>query len=172
MPRRSSRQLWKDKIEGKPVSGGLGNRYSAARLPFRGTILGIDPSLRGTGLAVLEFEKRDRPVLLHSRTIKLKPAISMFDCLGRINGNVAEILDAYRIDVVAVEQTIYVQNFQTAQILGAARGAAIAAAAILGIRPATREASRCWSGEGKQGASCPNSNVFGRFGSCARVRRV
>jgi crossover junction endodeoxyribonuclease RuvC len=31
---------------------------------------------------------------------------------------------------VALEQTIYVQNFQTAQILGAARGAAIAAAAI------------------------------------------
>jgi crossover junction endodeoxyribonuclease RuvC len=33
---------------------------------------------------------------------------------------------------VALEQTIYVQNFQTAQILGAARGAAIAAASVLG----------------------------------------
>ena len=31
---------------------------------------------------------------------------------------------------VALEQTIYVQNFQTAQILGAARGAAISAAAL------------------------------------------
>jgi crossover junction endodeoxyribonuclease RuvC len=31
---------------------------------------------------------------------------------------------------VALEQTIYVQNFQTAQILGAARGAAMAAAAL------------------------------------------
>ncbi|MGY8693814.1 MAG: crossover junction endodeoxyribonuclease RuvC, partial [Verrucomicrobiia bacterium] len=61
MPRKSSRQLWKDKIEGKPVAGGRSSGYSAARLPFRGTILGIDPSLRGTGLAVLEFEKRDRP---------------------------------------------------------------------------------------------------------------
>jgi len=34
---------------------------------------------------------------------------------------------------VAIEQTIYVQNFQTAQILGAARGAAIAAAAMRGL---------------------------------------
>jgi crossover junction endodeoxyribonuclease RuvC len=34
---------------------------------------------------------------------------------------------------VALEQTIYVQNFQTAQILGAARGAAIAAAALRGL---------------------------------------
>ena len=124
MPRKSSRQLWKDKIEGKPVAGGRSSGYSAARLPFRGTILGIDPSLRGTGLAVLEFEKRDRPVVLHSRTIRLKPVISMFECLGHINGNVAEVLDTYEIDAVAVEQTIYVQNFQTAQILGAARGAA------------------------------------------------
>ena len=40
-------------------------------------------------------------------------------------------MDTYEIDAVAVEQTIYVQNFQTAQILGAARGAAIAAAAIM-----------------------------------------
>ncbi|MGY8693815.1 MAG: crossover junction endodeoxyribonuclease RuvC, partial [Verrucomicrobiia bacterium] len=66
-----------------------------------------------------------------SRTIRLKPVISMFECLGHINGNVAEVLDTYEIDAVAVEQTIYVQNFQTAQILGAARGAAIAAAAIM-----------------------------------------
>jgi crossover junction endodeoxyribonuclease RuvC len=56
----------------------------------------------------------------------------MFDCLGQINANVTELLETYAIDAVAVEQTIYVQNFQTAQILGAARGAAIAAAAVLG----------------------------------------
>jgi crossover junction endodeoxyribonuclease RuvC len=34
---------------------------------------------------------------------------------------------------VALEQTIYVQNVATAQILGAARGAAIAAAAVLDL---------------------------------------
>lgn len=132
MARKSSRQLWKAKIEGKPVTGGRSSGFSIARREFRGVILGIDPSLRGMGLAVLEFVKRDRPVLLHSRTLKLKPSISMFECLGQINGNVAEVLDTYEIDVVAVEQTIYVQNFQTAQILGAARGASIAAAAVLG----------------------------------------
>jgi crossover junction endodeoxyribonuclease RuvC len=35
-----------------------------------------------------------------------------------------------RVRHVALEQTIYVQNIRTAQILGAARGAAIAAAAL------------------------------------------
>ena len=41
--------------------------------------------------------------------------------------------DSSGIRHVALEQTIYVQNFQTAQILGAARGAAIAAAALRGL---------------------------------------
>jgi crossover junction endodeoxyribonuclease RuvC len=47
---------------------------------------------------------------------------------------VAEVLArAPGVRHVALEQTIYVQNFQTAQILGAARGAAIAAAALQGL---------------------------------------
>ncbi len=57
----------------------------------------------------------------------------MPQCLGEINQAVARILDTYEIDVVVLEQTIYVQNFQTAQVLGAARGAAIAAAAVEGL---------------------------------------
>lgn len=130
MARKSSRQLWKDKLEGRSTPSQSGKRINVGRPQFKGTILGIDPSLRGTGLAVVEFARSNRPAVLHSRTVKLKPSISMFECLGHINGAVGELLDGYAIDAVAVEQTIYVQNFQTAQILGAARGAAIAAAAV------------------------------------------
>ena len=50
-----------------------------------------------------------------------------------IGNQVEDFLDQHQIDHVAIEQTIYVQNFQTAQILGAARGAAIAAAAMRGL---------------------------------------
>jgi crossover junction endodeoxyribonuclease RuvC len=132
MARKSSRQLWADKVSGKSTQSYPKSGYETSRSPFNGVILGIDPSLRGTGLAVIEFSKADRRLLLHSRTVKIKPSISMFECLGQINGNVTELLETYAIDAVAVEQTIYVQNFQTAQILGAARGAAIAAAAVLG----------------------------------------
>lgn len=103
---------------------------------FRGTVLGIDPSLRGSGFAVLEITGRGEGMgrLLHSRILKLKSALSLPDCLGHIAGTVDDLLAAYPVDHVALEQTIYVQNFQTAQILGAARGAAIAAAS-LGGRP-------------------------------------
>lgn len=132
MARKSSRQLWADKVSGKSSNPSAKAGYTALRKPFHGVVLGIDPSLRGTGLAVVEFSRGERRLLLHSRTVKLRPSISMFECLGLISGNVTELLDTYSIDAVAVEQTIYVQNFQTAQILGAARGAAIAAAAVLG----------------------------------------
>lgn len=54
----------------------------------------------------------------------------MPECLGEIYRSLERILKDYWVDHVALEQTIYVQNFQTAQILGAARGAAIAAAAV------------------------------------------
>ena len=57
----------------------------------------------------------------------------MPECLGAIGNQVDDFLNQHSVDHVAIEQTIYVQNFQTAQILGAARGAAIAAAAMRGV---------------------------------------
>ena len=130
MARRNVRQLWKDKVDGKPIASGVRVPRSAVKRKFVGTILGIDPSLRGTGLAIVEFSTDGRQVLLRSETVKQKPKVPMARCLGCICERVLEILDTYPIDIVALEQTIYVQNFQTAQILGAARGAAIAAAAM------------------------------------------
>jgi crossover junction endodeoxyribonuclease RuvC len=56
----------------------------------------------------------------------------MARCLAEIHRAVAAMLAEGQPLHVALEETIYVQNFQTAQILGAARGAAIAAAALQG----------------------------------------
>ena len=133
MARKGVRQLWKDKVEGRSTGGAsVHSSIGYGRPKFVGTVLGIDPSLRGTGLAVVEFSKPQLPLLLRSETLKQKANVSMPSCLGAICERVLEVLDTYAIDVVALEQTIYVQNFQTAQILGAARGAAIAAAAMRG----------------------------------------
>lgn len=130
MASRSTRQLWKDKLAGKKTGGGSPVPPSLVRKRFVGTVLGIDPSLRGTGIAVVAFGKLGQVTLLHSETLKQKASLSMARCLGNICGHVLEVLDTYDIKDIALEQTIYVQNFQTAQILGAARGAAIAAAAM------------------------------------------
>ena len=128
------RQMWKAKIEGRArpstdAQAGPG-AFTLKRTPFTGQVLGIDPSLRGTGLALVEFTPGRQPVLLRCQTLKVAAKYPMAYALGEINLAVADFLDRAAVRHVALEQTIFVQNIQTAQILGAARGAAIAAAAL------------------------------------------
>ena len=134
------RDMWKAKLAGEevPVAGASKRRASSVaptlpsmqRSPFSGQVLGIDPSLRGTGLALIEFSGNAQPVMLRCQTVKVAPKRPMPEALAEIHRAVIAFLEQFAIKHVALEQTIYVQNFQTAQILGAARGAAIAAAAL------------------------------------------
>lgn len=130
MARTSVRQLWKAKLEGKLAPKEWPAAPSMHRAPYEGRVLGIDPSLRGTGLALIEFAPGRVPVLLGCRTVKVPAKLTMPQCLRAIHLAVDEFVREHAPRHVALEQTIYVQNFQTAQILGAARGAAIAAAAL------------------------------------------
>lgn len=135
MARQSARALWAAKLSGKTIPGPSSESARAApRTPFKGVVLGIDPSLRGTGLAALCFARRPEGELLFSLTIRTAATLKMPECLGQIFTAVQESIVRANPVWVAVEQTIYVQNFQTAQILGAARGAALAAAAVSGIQ--------------------------------------
>jgi crossover junction endodeoxyribonuclease RuvC len=135
------RQMWAAKLAGKPVpaaaaspkNGAVTAQLSAvvkARAPFAGVVLGIDPSLRGTGLALVEFAPGRAPLLLRCMTVRVPSSRPMPVALAEIHRAVSAFLEGMDVRHVALEQTIYVQNFQTAQILGAARGAAIAAAAL------------------------------------------
>ncbi|MBA4137615.1 MAG: crossover junction endodeoxyribonuclease RuvC [Opitutus sp.] len=130
MARTSVRQLWKAKLEGKLAPKEWPEAPSLQRTPFSGRVLGIDPSLRGTGLALIEFVPGRTSVLLRCETVRVPVKHPMSYCLGEIHRAVERFLADFDPMHVALEQTIYVQNFQTAQILGAARGAAIAAAAL------------------------------------------
>ena len=134
MARKSARTLWAAKLENRSVKGsGASAELTGIRKPYQGVILGVDPSLRGTGLAVVECIPGRKELLLHSETIKQKPKVPMSACLASISKAITRVLSDFPVTHVALEQTIYVQNFQTAQILGAARGSAIAAAALKGM---------------------------------------
>lgn len=128
---KSSRKLWARHLAGDPgkTKALVDPKILLRKEPFRGRILGIDPSLRGTGLAVLECEGSSHR-LLHSETLKLDRKVSSISCLGKIHEVVAHLISLWQPRHVSCEETIYVQNFKTAQILGAARGAALSAAAI------------------------------------------
>ncbi|MBQ6705011.1 MAG: crossover junction endodeoxyribonuclease RuvC [Opitutales bacterium] len=146
---RSSRSLWTQKILSGSVEKNDGlslqvsrSRGSAmaslppiipgARLPYSGFVLGIDPSLRGSGFAVVEFAPGAEPKLHFSKTLKIARDVSLATCLGEIYKLCADCCEDFPVRHVALEETIYVNNFKVAQVLGAARGAAIAAASVLG----------------------------------------
>ena len=140
MARMTVRQMWAAKLKGGALPApsprprataqeGSG-AFALRRAPFAGRVLGIDPSLRGTGIALIEFVPGRQPVLLRCQTVKVAAKLPMAFALGEIHRAVAAFLEGTDVRHVALEQTIFVQNFQTAQILGAARGAAISAAAL------------------------------------------
>lgn len=140
MARRSSRSLWTDKLRGvasAPAGAKAPRARKSAALPARrgcrAVVLGIDPSLRGTGLAVIDA--RAEPMrLLASVTLKLGPKLAPYECLGRIADAVEKLAREHAVTQAAIEETIYVQNFRTAQAMGASRGAALSVLARLGVK--------------------------------------
>lgn len=133
MPKKSNRLLWAKKLAGKRLDPSTNIEHLAKRGQYKGSVLGIDPSLRGTGMALLSFDGKGGILLHKSQTLRLKKCLTLHECLGHISQAVTDTLKFTEVTHVAIEETIYVQNFQTAQILGAARGAAIAAAAVQGL---------------------------------------
>ena len=134
MSNSRSRKLWAKHLAGQGKKPPLSDPKALLRkTPYAGRILGIDPSLRGTGIALLEFDGKKQTILIKSETLDLESKLSQPECIARIFLAVESYIDRYDIRHVAIEQRIYVQNFQTAMLLGAARGSAIAAAAIKGI---------------------------------------
>ncbi len=137
MANKSSRLLWAQKIarmeSGRDVLScareTLSKSKAYTRVGFFGTVIGIDPSLRGTGIAVVRQLQNSAPEFLASELVHNSPRLTQAECLREIFRAVEKMAKKFSVDAAAVEQTIYVQNNQTALILGSARGAAIAAVA-------------------------------------------
>lgn len=95
-------------------------------------ILAIDPSLRGTGFAVLE-EIGPKVRCLEYSVVKNPPSLSQEGCLIAIHEAVSSVIKRHAPTALAIEKVIFVQSYPTAIILGAARGVAVLAAAQAGL---------------------------------------
>ena len=95
-------------------------------------IIGIDPSLRGTGYGVIQPGKLQARALAHG-TIACPAGWERSRCLLRISQTLREVVAQHRPRVCAIEGLFYAQNLQTALIMGEARGAALAALAEAGL---------------------------------------
>lgn len=121
----SSRTLWTRKLTGKSLPVAQAAPLGLSSKGLSGIILGIDPSLRGTGLALIDVQGDSRS-LLYSQRVYLPASKGFFACLGLLSESLETLLKRFHPQHAALEQTIYVQNTRVAQILGAARGALIA----------------------------------------------
>jgi len=87
-------------------------------------ILGVDPSLRGTGFGVIRLGK-PHPVALAHGTISCPSTWPHSRCLVKIAQTLREVLREHRPTVCVVEGLFFAQNLQTAILMGEARGAAM-----------------------------------------------
>src|SRR4051812_27088584 len=95
-------------------------------------VLSIDASLRNTGVAVVESNS-GKPKALYFGVIHNPNKVRSSSCLVAIHDRLAELIHEREPDCCALESVIYVQSHKTAIALGAARGAAILAAAERGL---------------------------------------
>ena len=102
-------------------------------LPPTHRVLAVDPSLRSTGFAVLERGAGNKMLVLEYGIIKNTPKLLASGCLVAINERIRDLIQVHEPECAAFEAVIYVQSFRTAITLGAARGAALLAAASKGL---------------------------------------
>jgi crossover junction endodeoxyribonuclease RuvC len=95
-------------------------------------ILGVDPSLRGTGYGVIRLAKPFPETLAHG-TISCPKNWERSRCLAKISETLRDVLKKHQPTVCVVEGLFFAQNIKTAIIMGEARGAAMAAIAVAGL---------------------------------------
>jgi crossover junction endodeoxyribonuclease RuvC len=104
-----------------------GNAPADARI-----ILGVDPSLRGTGYGVVRIGGDELIAVTHG-TIACPKNWTRSRCLAQISNALRAVLRDYQPEVCVVEGLFFAQNLETALIMGEARGAAMAAVAEAGL---------------------------------------
>jgi crossover junction endodeoxyribonuclease RuvC len=95
-------------------------------------VLAVDASLRDTGVAIVDANN-GKPRSVYFGTIHNASTLRSSSCLVAIRDRLAELIREHEPDCCALESVIYVQSYKTAILLGAARGAAILAAAENGL---------------------------------------
>jgi crossover junction endodeoxyribonuclease RuvC len=95
-------------------------------------ILGIDASLRSSGLGVIESRAGGLHAVEYG-LVKNPAARPHSECLRRLHEEVSAVLAHTRPDAAALEGGFFFKNAKTAMILGEVRGVVIAACAAGGV---------------------------------------
>ena len=115
-------------------------------------ILGIDPGLRRTGWGVIDV-RGNRRSFVGCGTIRPKPELVLSERLAVVHRGLIDVLDEFRPDEAAVEETFVNKDGRSTLKLGQARGVALLAPALRGLQvgeyaPTLVKKSVCGTGHG------------------------
>lgn len=85
-------------------------------------VIGFDPSLRQTGYAVVDSKSRS---IIAAGVINTAQSDDLYGRIHEIFKNTGEILDRYRVEHSAFEESFYYKNVRTANILSQVRTAIV-----------------------------------------------
>lgn len=100
--------------------------------PATTRILGVDTSLRSSGVAVIEATGHSLRAVEHSR-IRSPQTLSLSAALERLQSGVLDVIERLSPDISAIEGIFHCRNVKTAVRLGEARGVVIAACCHNGL---------------------------------------
>ena len=106
------------------LTGGAESKPTSIKYDGSQIVLGVDPSLRGTGYGVINTSK-STPTTLAQGTIKCHSSWPMSRCFLEISNTLEDIIRETNPTVAAIEGLFFAQNVKTALVMGQARGAAL-----------------------------------------------
>jgi len=95
-------------------------------------ILGIDTSLRSTGVGIVESQG-SKMIPIYYGVIKTKTGQPLSESLLQLQEGLDRVINEHQPQVVAVEGIFFARNVKTAMLLSHARGALIALCAKKGL---------------------------------------
>jgi crossover junction endodeoxyribonuclease RuvC len=128
-------QQMQDRLAGvkrSPAARGASRTPDNGEVKRHEVILGVDPSLRGTGFGIIHVLKPHSIALTHG-TIRIPASWERSRCLAKIHDALREVILQHQPTVCVIEGLFYAQNLQTALIMGEARGASLTAVAQSGL---------------------------------------
>jgi crossover junction endodeoxyribonuclease RuvC len=98
-------------------------------------VLGIDPGLERTGWGIIDHQG-SRLMFIAAGVIRSKASETMAVRLCRIDAELTKVIEAFRPDTSAIEETFVNSNSASSLKLGQARGVAILSPARFGLEVA------------------------------------
>jgi crossover junction endodeoxyribonuclease RuvC len=121
-----------DRLKGRRAKASSGAVSGSGNALKNGVLLGVDPSLRGTGFGILAVTN-STPSSLEHGTIRCPASWPQSRCLAQIAATIRDVIKKHAPTICVIEGLFFAQNIQTALIMGQARGAAMAVIAEAGL---------------------------------------